>query len=181
MLQKSNPVGYAIAYYEIAKESNKIKEVHNQISTFKDILNLNKEMLTFLNNPEILNEEKFKFLDEVFADYDRDFINLIKVMIEKRNVNLLEKVLSHYLKMSNNELNIRFAKIISAMEISDKTLQLIKEKLEKFYNGVVEVKIEINPELISGFEIHIGSQIISRNVSSDLINFKNFINEDKEV
>ncbi|MBW0603528.1 ATP synthase F1 subunit delta [Mycoplasmopsis anatis] len=181
MLQKSNPVGYAIAYYEIAKESNKIKEVHSQVSTFKDILNANKDMIKFLNDPEILNKEKFDFLDDVFKDYDRGLINLIKVMIEKRNVNLLEKVLSHYLKMSNNDLNIRFAKIITAMEISDKTLKLIKEKLEKFYNGVVEIKTEINPDLISGFEIHIGSQIISRNVSADLINFKNFINEDKEV
>lgn len=181
MYKKTNPVGYAIALYELVKESQKFQQTHNEANQFKDIIEKFPNLLYFLNDASISNEEKFKFIDQIIPDYSADFKNLIKVAIERREALIIKKILIEYLKMSNIQLKIQYAKVITAFDLTKNEIQSIKQKLEKLYKKTIELEVEIDPSLISGYEIHIGSEIIQNNFKSQLEKMKNFIIQKKEV
>lgn len=81
--------------------------------------------------------------------------------------------------MTSDVLNILFAKIITAYPLSDEQLKAIKNKLEKQYNKKIEIQTAIDSSLISGFEIHVNSEIISKNYNEELNKIKNFIINEK--
>ncbi|MEE3928104.1 ATP synthase F1 subunit delta [Mycoplasmopsis ciconiae] len=177
----SNPIGYAIALYELVKESKLFEQTHKEANDFKNIIITHPKMIFYLNNSSIPNQNKFEFLDKILKGYSKDFINLIKVCIQRKEAFLIKRVMIEYLKMSNVKLNIQFAKITVAKPISDKDIIKIKSKLEQIYGKTIELKTEIDPSLISGYKIQIGSEIIQNNIQDQLLKLKNYIIKDKEV
>ncbi|APJ38244.1 ATP synthase F1 subunit delta [Mycoplasmopsis pullorum] len=179
MYQKINPIGYAIALYEIAKESNKFEVFHNQIIECKNTIEQSSELKNMLQNMNIDVKEKFEIIDLIFPHFDIDLKNLIKIVLQKKEQFLLKRVFNLFLKMTSDVLNILFAKIITAYPLSDEQLKAIKNKLEKQYNKKIEIQTAIDPSLISGFEIHVNSEIISKNYNEELNKIKNFIINEK--
>lgn len=181
MLVKINSTGYVIAFFELIKEKNSFQIMHKQVLELREILKLNKELYIFFSDKNINKKDKFKFVDDVFAIYSKDLKNFLKVIIEKNSVSVLDTILKQYLKMSNNQLNILYAKIYTVHPLNILQLTKIRRKLEKMYNKNIELKNEIDESLISGFQIKIGSEIIEQNVNNDLERIKKYILEQEEV
>jgi F-type H+-transporting ATPase subunit delta len=51
------------------------------------------------------------------------------------------------------------ATAISAQDLTDLQLQLLKEKIEEKYNSKVDILGKVNPQLLGGFQIKIGDEI----------------------
>ncbi|ADE19498.1 ATP synthase F1 subunit delta [Mycoplasma crocodyli] len=180
MYVKANPVGYAIAFYDLIKEVGDFKPIHTQVNKLKDVLVENNDLVAFLNTKSIPIKKKFEIIDEIFDDLDRRLINLVKVVTERNNALLLKHILIHYLRLSNNELNIKFARIVTAEKLQKTELQKIKKKLETLYKEKFELKNEVDEDLISGYQIHLGSEIIERNINNDLEKIKHEIIKERE-
>ncbi|EFF41573.1 ATP synthase F1 subunit delta [Mycoplasmopsis alligatoris] len=179
MYVKANPVGYAIAFYDLVKEKNDFSLIHNQVNELKDVIAQNKDLILFLSAKSITLDQKYELVDQIFAQYDKRLINLIKVVVQRNNANELKHILIHYLRLSNTELNIKFARVLTAQKLTKVQLEKIKTKLENLYNQKFEIRNEINEELISGYQIHLGSEIIEKNINNDLEKIKNTIINEK--
>ncbi|UUM20043.1 MULTISPECIES: ATP synthase F1 subunit delta [unclassified Mycoplasma] len=168
MLDKSTVKGYVIAIFELVKESNKTNLIHKQMNKLLNIIKANPELIPFLNNDLISKDDKLSLIDQILVDFDQLIINSVKVIIERKSVNKLKKIITHYLKLSNQALNISFVKVITAKLLSHDYLAKIQAKLEKQYNKTFELKHVVDPSLISGFKIVFDSKIIQSNYQNDL-------------
>ncbi|VEU74432.1 ATP synthase subunit delta [Mycoplasmopsis citelli] len=168
MLDKSSVKGYVIAIFELVKEANKLELIHHQMDEVLDIIKANPELITFLNNDLVKKEEKLTLIDQILEGFDLLIKNTIKVTVERKSVSKLKKIITNYLKLSNEALNISFVKVITAQEISSVQLQKIQAKLQNQYHKIFEVKNVIDSSLISGFKIAFDSKIIQSNYQNDL-------------
>ncbi|WP_027120915.1 ATP synthase F1 subunit delta [Mycoplasmopsis lipofaciens] len=170
MYKKANPEGYALALFELAQEDKIEKEIHALMIELKNAIQNDNLFINNLITSEISNEKKYKYIEDIFKDIKNStlIINFLKVLVEKNSANLLNRIISLYLKLSNEVLKIKFAKIYSAFEISEEKLEKIKAKLEKKFNSKIELDHEIDKNLISGFRIKIDSQVIEQNFDFDL-------------
>ncbi|WP_416737957.1 ATP synthase F1 subunit delta [Mycoplasmopsis meleagridis] len=143
------------------------KELKND-TTFIDIL----------KNNETSNEYKFDFIDNIFANFDKSDVmkKFLKVVVEHKAVSNLPRIISSYLKLVNDHLNIKFAKIYSAFPISEDKLNLIKAKLEKELNCLVDIEHRIDPNIISGIRIKMNSFVIENSLGLSLKRLTKFIN-----
>lgn len=168
MLDKSNIKGYAIALFELVKEANKFEQIHVECNQILTVVQQNPNLIDFWSALNVPNQEKLKLVDDLLFDYDPILKNLIKVAIERKSINKIKTILTHYLKLSNEALKISFVKVITAKEISQDHLDRIKDKLEKHYHRRFEIKNVIDKSLISGFQIVSESRIIQKNYKNDL-------------
>lgn len=88
----------------------------------------NPQLITFLKNDEIALEKRFELIDEIFGSLEVDVKNSIKVALVRNMIFVLRKIIVDFLKITNYELGIKFAKVITAYPLSDSELEKNSKK-----------------------------------------------------
>ncbi|WP_025755558.1 ATP synthase F1 subunit delta [Mycoplasmopsis cricetuli] len=179
MLNKTNVKGYAIALFELVKEINQFELIHEQMENLLKIFKQNPELIDFLNNQFILQNVKLKLIDDILIGFNSLIKNTVKVILERKMIAHIKKIIIHYLKISNEKLEIIFVKIVTASPISKQLLDKIIIKLQDNYQQKLEIRNLVDPSLISGFQIIFDSSIIQNNYKNSLNKLLNEIIVDK--
>ena len=166
---------YALALFELSEENKKLPEVEKEVNALKNVLTDENELNYFFRNPIYVTGdyekvflkvcEKFKFSDEVK--------NTVLLMINKGRSYDLVNFTKDFLKLcsiNKNELimDIRTAKKVSRQELDD-----IIEVVEQVTRKSIKINTEVDPSIIAGMEIKIGSILLDSSINSKLRNLKN--------
>ncbi|SJZ42938.1 ATP synthase F1 subunit delta [Mycoplasmopsis verecunda] len=184
MYVKRNVSAYAVAIYDLVKEQDKFKQVQSQFEDVKALFVQHPEFASYLGNDLIPEEERFKTIDLAFKNFDIIIQNLLKVIVQRRMTSYIVKIIVEYLKLSNNELKIRFAIVQSAFPLSEQQLDAIRQKVQSVTRRTVVLKNEVVPNLISGIKIVSKTEVLEMNLLHDLNKIKNEIirtEKEKEV
>ncbi|UUD35007.1 ATP synthase F1 subunit delta [Mycoplasmopsis caviae] len=170
MYSKANPEGYALALFELAKADKQMKAINDNVVSLYNVICESNSLVEKLSDQSFEKNKKYDYIDKIFKNISNSKLiaNFLKVLVERNAVSLLRRSLEHYLKLANKHLNIRFALITTAFELSDEKLRKIKQKLEKQYNTEIVLKHQIDESLISGFKIKMDSLVIEQNYKKDL-------------
>lgn len=172
MYFRKNIQGYAIALYELAKESNRQKSIHYQLGSLSENIENSRDLVHFLSSYDVKEEDKKNFIDEVFVDFDQIIKNLIKLLVDRKMILTLPRILKHYFKISDAELNIKFGVIYTTIPLSSNKIKEIANKISNLYNIDCVLINRIDPNLISGFKIKIDSLTIENNLNTSLNELK---------
>ena len=98
--------------------------------------------------------------------------NLINVLIKNRRISLLVSIINAYdLIMKSNSGEI-IAEVITATDLKDNQKQQIINNLKKMTGKEIQIQSKIEPGIIAGIKVKIGSQMIDASVSTKLNNLK---------
>lgn len=160
---------YGKALYELAVESDKIKEVEEQIKFIKEIWLKETEFVEILNHPEVNIESKVKMVEEIFSDKILDqILGLIVTTIMKGRQNYLIQILDYCLEKFKEYHKIVTAHITSSVELSEEYQSRIKEKLEMITNKKVLLELNVDGSILGGLIIRIGDRIVDNSVKGKL-------------
>ena len=83
---------YAVALFELAKETDKIDLFNSQIELMYNSIKEDKEFLAVLNHPRISGGEKFNLFQTIYKDNISDeILGLISIVVKKnRETEILE-------------------------------------------------------------------------------------------
>ncbi|VEU77975.1 ATP synthase F1 subunit delta [Mycoplasmopsis columbinasalis] len=170
MYQKVNLDAYALAIFEIAQEQNVVDQTRQLLIALYHSVKNDNELINSLRDPEITKQEKYNYLKQIFADFPQNelVINFLMVIIEHGAISNLRWILSTYLKMTNEMLNVRYAKIFTAFPLSKEVLNKFKVRLENDYHCKVDIVNIIDPNIISGFKIKMDSVVIEHSLGKQL-------------
>jgi F-type H+-transporting ATPase subunit delta len=76
------------------------------------------------------------------------------------------------LELYDRDKHIQRGKLISAQPMSDEQIAAIKKEVEKETGDTFEMDVEVDPELIGGFVLHIGDRLFDGSVASSLRKLK---------
>ncbi|QNM93726.1 ATP synthase F1 subunit delta [Mycoplasma sp. Pen4] len=184
MYIKRNISAYAVAIYDLVKEQDMFEATQAQFELVKEVFDKHPEFIDYFKNDSIDEEERLKSIDDAFGGMHWIVINTLKVIVQRRMAPAIKKIIIEYLKLSNNELRIRFAKVVSAFPISDAEMDLIREKIQSVTRRRVVLKNEVDPSLIGGIKIVSKTEVLEMNILNDLTKIKNSIikkEKEKEV
>ena len=77
-------------------------------------------------------------------------------------------ILSHFQRLVKLDIERRAARVESAVSVSDAMLQSVKANLAKRYGAGLNVSCTVNPELIGGLRVKIGSDVFDGSVRGRL-------------
>jgi F-type H+-transporting ATPase subunit delta len=93
--------------------------------------------------------------------------SLVKALIEKKPRNYI-KVLESYKRLLRLEVEKRSATIETATELAPEASEQIVENLKRKYGGDLAAKFVVNPELLGGMRIRVGSDVWDSSVRNRL-------------
>ena len=151
---------YAQGLFELARETDTIREKKEQAALILKALAENPELSVFLRAVKVTKDEKKNLIASVFAEAaDTDTINLIKLLIDKGRIGYFREIFQEYVRLADDELGIATAVVESARELKAEDIERIRLALVKKTGREIIMTTKINPELIAGIKVTVGNNV----------------------
>ena len=173
MLDKSVAVGYVQALFETAKARGRFPETVKDLEKVARLLRENPELKRILLHPAIPRERKSALIDRLLAPHLDPLVrNFLRLIIDKRREEILKFILDGYKSVADLIGGVARATVQTVIPLMEERLARIEEILKRLSGKRVEIKTEINPEILGGLVIRIGNTVIDGSVRSHLENLR---------
>jgi F-type H+-transporting ATPase subunit delta len=159
---------YARALFEAAREDDKLEPVAADLAALAQALEEVPELLAFLRNPEVEPAGKAEVLDEITAGADELVRNFARVVAKKGRAGELGEMNEELEALLAREQNRLALELTTAYELSDKEAASIVAAIEKASGRKVEATRTVDPELIGGIVLKVGSFLADGSVRGRL-------------
>ena len=96
-------------------------------------------------------------------------MNLLKVLADRQRLAAFDSVLRRFLELYRDSRNISLAHVRSAQALTEAQTASLTAKVQSMVGtGTVEIDLAIDPSLIGGFVVNIGSQVIDASLSGQV-------------
>jgi F-type H+-transporting ATPase subunit delta len=170
MLVVKIAVPYAEALLELANANNSLKETTNDMNIVSQFLANSSDLKKFLGNPLITRDAKKSVLKDVLGEQiGEKTLTFLMLLVDRSRIAYLDGIAYKFLELSYKEESIEIAKVTSSVKLSLAQQKSIAEKL-KGITGAKQIKlaVRVDPKLIGGFTIEIGSKLIDTSIRGQL-------------
>ena len=163
-------VPYAEALLDLAQSNDSLKETTNDMNIVSQFLEDSSELKKFLGNPLITKDAKKNIVKDIFGDQiDTSTLKFLLLLVERGRIEVLESIAQRFLELSFKQESIEIAKITSSIQLSSQQQKDISEKLKVLTRAKqIKLALKVDPSLIGGFTIEIGSKMIDTSIRGQL-------------
>jgi F-type H+-transporting ATPase subunit delta len=161
---------YARALFELAQDKGALAVVHKDFRAFAESVRTSKDLTTLLDSPAFGRDTKVKALGGVAkkAGYSPIFSNFLGVMATNGRAKDILSAEYAFDQLYANQRGIKRAVVRTAKEMSGAERARIESLLAKLVGGEVELSSEVDPSLIGGIQLRIGSKLVDASVAAKL-------------
>lgn len=168
----NNAKNYGDALFMLAKELDEIDIVKNDFEILCKSLEQNADYLKLLDTPSLSREERVKLVDSAFNGLNKNLVNMVKLLAERRLIHFIFKIHESYLADYDEHYGIERVEAISAIPLSIEQLEKLKSKLEKVTGKQIIVTNTIDSSILGGMKLrYLGIQI-DGSIKTKLDNFE---------
>lgn len=168
---------YASALFQQALENQVIEETAKDMKLIATTCSNSKDLMNVLSNPIINASEKLKVLKLIFSNIGTISSQFIDLICLKKREDLLNEIAESYIELYRKHLGIQRVDLTSAIDIDNVTKEEIKAFVKQKTNAKeVELITKINPDIIGGFVIKFGDNLLDTSISSKLRKLKKELN-----
>ena len=161
---------YAEALLQVAESREETDTVAEQAKTLLTVLRSSPELKAALASPVLEPEAKKAALAKLFNDQVTPSVqNLLKLLADRQRLPMMEAVLMRFLELYRELRNITLAKVTSASSLSEEQQAELNRKVQAIAGSKsVEFDLVVDPSLIGGFIVSMGSQVIDASLSGQV-------------
>jgi F-type H+-transporting ATPase subunit delta len=161
---------YAEALMALAKEKNLVETFGNDIQFILTTLKSSEDLNRLLSAPLVPENVKKDLLISLFSTGVNPFVvSFLGILVERRRILFLEAICLKFQSLLRVMNQIALAEISSAVALSETQQETLKQKVKELTGATsVELEIKLNPDLIGGVIIKVGSQVIDASIRGQL-------------
>jgi F-type H+-transporting ATPase subunit delta len=148
---------YARALFEAAGEEGRLDAVSADLSSLAETLDNVPELRAFLSNPQIDPAGKAEVLEQITAGGDELVRNFVRLVAEKGRGGELSEMNAELEALVARSQNRLAVELTTAYELSDAEAGSLTDTIEKASGRKIEATRAVDPSLIGGLVLQIGS------------------------
>ena len=169
-LLKTIATPYAEALLQVAESRKETDTVADQARAVLSVWNASPELRAAMASPVLEPEAKKAALAKLFDEQlTPSFQNLLKLLADRQRIAVLDAVLNRFLELYRELRQITLAKVTSATPLTDEQQQQLNAKVQAIAGtDAVEFDLAVDPSLIGGFVVSMGSRVIDASLSGQV-------------
>jgi len=161
---------YAVALYELCKESGELDKTKDDLKSLQVLLNKSHEFKEMVLSPMIAVDNKKNVLLKIadqnnFSKLLKNFLGFIST---KNRLFFLDKIIESFLNLVSNSKGELKARLVSSKKLSTEEQEKIQNELSKDFSSTLSISYEHNPNLIGGLTVQVGSVMIDTSIKTKL-------------
>jgi len=165
---------YAAALFELAKEQKQLDRVERDVAAFQGLLEASPDLARLARSPVISAEAQARALDAILAKVGISGFtaNFLQLIVRNRRLFAISDMLRAFQALLARERGEVSADVTSAHPLSQEQLQVLSESLNASIGKHVQVRTRVDPNLLGGLIVKVGSRMIDSSLRTKLNNLK---------
>jgi F-type H+-transporting ATPase subunit delta len=169
-IQASLSGRYATALFDLARDANTLPEVEASLAAVRAALDESAEFSALTANPLVSRTAAVKAVAAVAAELKLDAITakFLGVLAQNRRLGQLSRILRDFRTLLANHRGETTAEVVSAHPLDDGQVDALRQQLRTRLGRDVNVDLSVDPSLLGGLVVKIGSQMIDSSIRTRL-------------
>jgi F-type H+-transporting ATPase subunit delta len=170
---------YASALFEVAQEAGSIDAVAGDLERFDALVQGSPDLARLIRNPIFTAEEQERAIGAILSRLNVGPLtgNFIRLVASKRRLFALPDMIRAYRRLVSDAKGIVQAQVVVAERPSDAVMNDITAALREVAKAEVAVDVKVDPSLIGGLIVKIGSRMVDASVRTKLNSIRLSLNE----
>jgi F-type H+-transporting ATPase subunit delta len=165
---------YAAALFELAKEEKQLAQIEGDVKNFQGMLDASEDLRRLVRSPVISAENQEKALAAVLdkAGIRGLTANFLKLITRNRRLFAIGDMLKNFRALLARERGEVTADVASAHPLTPEQMNALKDMLRMQAGKDVQINTRVDPNLLGGLIVKVGSRMIDSSLRTKLNNLK---------
>jgi F-type H+-transporting ATPase subunit delta len=165
---------YAVALFELAKEGGQLEGVERDLAALSRMLAASGDLRRLVLSPVITTHDQEKALSAVLAKAGIGGLadNFVKLIVRNRRLFALKDMLEAFRALIARERGEVSADVASAHPLTPEQAQALADTLRISLGKNVRIDMRVDPSLLGGLIVKVGSRMIDNSLKTKLNNLK---------
>lgn len=161
---------YAKALFDVALDQDRLDLMYEELEVVSNATTEYSDDLRAIDtNPNQPASERRKFVGIVFGNANYYLKNMLMILANNRHLVLINSIFKEFKILYNEHYNQDSAIVESVYQLSDDELEKVRQLIIKQTKlSHVHITTRINPNLIGGFRVKVGTTVLDGSVKKDL-------------
>lgn len=169
-IQASLAGRYATALFDLAREAKSIDAVESSLAKVRAALDESDDFRGLVNSPIVARGDAAKAVAATAESMKLDGTtrNFLGVLAQNRRLSQLPQIIRAYRSLAANHRGETTAEVASAHPLTDDQVAELKKQLRARVGRDVNVDLSVDPSLLGGLVVRLGSQMIDSSIKTRL-------------
>ena len=172
---------YAKSLIDLANEKNQVEPVYKDMLFLQTVCRESRDFLVLLRSPVVKADKKGAIVEAVTNGKISELTTAFnRLLINKGREAYLPEIITSFIDQYKQQKGIHTVKLTTAVPVTEEVKQQIIGQVQKQSNmNNIDLKTIVNEEIIGGFVLEIGDQLVDASIAYDLNKIKSqFMNND---
>jgi F-type H+-transporting ATPase subunit delta len=161
---------YATALFDLADERKALDAVADDLRALRTLLQESADLRRLVGSPVLSREEQGRAVGAVadaasLSALTRNFLGLLA---RNRRLFALPEMIQSYLRELAHRRGEVTAQVLTAQALSAAQREAVDAQLRKAVGGKVAVEVQVDPSLLGGLVVKLGSRMVDASLKSKL-------------
>lgn len=169
-IQASLAGRYASALFDLASEAGTVTAVESDLAKLKEALGESDDLRAATTNPELSRDTQSGVMNAVARHLALSELttNFLGVLAQNRRLSALPGIIAAFRQIASAQRGEVSAQVTSAHALTDSQLAQLKAKLTAREGRTVMLSHDVDPDLLGGLVVTIGSKRIDASIRTRL-------------
>lgn len=165
---------YASALFDLAKEAGSVPAIESDLAGLKQLIDGSADFRRVIESPVFTSDEQAQVVELVLAKAGIGGLtaNFIKLIARNGRLAALPAIISAFRTLAARDRGEVTAEVASAVALSDDQIAALKQTLKASVGKDVALATKVDPSLIGGLVVKIGSRMVDSSLKTKLSNLK---------
>ena len=170
---------YATALFDLASETDDISSLERNVETLTHAIDESTDLNSLISSPIYSRDQQKNAIGAIAKKMGVSavMINALSLMAEKRRLFVVPTFLSVLNDMISESKNEITAEVVSAQSLSKGQVEKLGKSLKKNFGKDVKINATVDPTLIGGMVVKVGSRMIDTTIRAKLNSLQNTMKE----
>ena len=170
---------YATALFELARDAGALDTVRTELDALVGLIRENADIARLVRSPVFSAQEQLRALDAVFerAGIGGLSAQFVRLVTANRRLFALPDMVRAYKALVARFRGEVSAQVTVADRLSDQHLSALTDALKEVTGKAVQVELKIDPSIIGGLIVKLGSRMVDSSLKTKLNSIKHAMKE----
>lgn len=161
---------YASALFDLASENGTVSAVETDLDKIAQAITESADFAALIRNPQISRSAAAGAVDAVAGVLGLSGLtkNFLGVLAGNRRLSALPEIVRAFAAIAAAQRGEATAEVTSAHALTDQQVEELRQKLETREGRKIKIKTSVDPELLGGLVVTIGSKRIDSSIRTRL-------------
>ena len=165
---------YAGSLFDLALEAKSVEKVEKTLGEVEDLINANADLKRLIESPVFSADDQFRAIDAIAIKARIEGLvgNFLRVVARNRRLFAVPSMIAAYRRVAAAHRGEVAAEVTSAHELTAEQMRELNASLKEVAGKDVAIKLNVDPAILGGLIVKIGSRQIDTSLRTKLNSLK---------